>query len=269
MVQATDEAWYYVVGGAQQGPAQAQEIPALIAAGTITRDTLVWKNGMADWLPAGQTELARHFGQVPPPLAPEGRPKVAIQGGGGGVDIGQCLKEAFGLIKNFPVPFLLGNIVFMVISSFAGGLLIGNWYAGVMLMVHKVRAGEAVEFGDIFKGFDRFGLVLGAGLIYSFAVGFGLLFFIIPGLLAGAYLLYLVPLVAIQEMSIGEAIKASGKMTEGHLWKHALFLFVIFLVGMSGIILCYVGLFLTMPIIPIAIGVAYENSQANKPARLA
>lgn len=259
MTEAANQAWYYLVNNAQNGPVGAQEITALIQSGRITRETLVWREGMAAWQPAGQTELASQFPQVPPPMI---RPAQAGNGAGGqAARIGACLGEAFGLLKNYPGPFLLGNIVFMIISSFTGGLLLGNWYAGVMLMVRKVRSGQPVEFGDIFKGFDRFGLVLGAGLIFSFAVGLGLLFFIIPGLLAGAYLLYLVPLVAVEEMSIGDAIKASGKMVEGHLWNHALFLFVVSLVGMSGVILCYVGVFVTAPIIPIAIALAYENNR--------
>ncbi|MBI5524483.1 MAG: DUF4339 domain-containing protein [Desulfarculus sp.] len=259
MDETTNRSWYYVINNAQSGPVGAQEITALIQSGRITRDTLVWSEGMATWLPAGQTELAPQFAQVPPPMA---RPPQANNGAEGqAASIGACLSEAFGLIKKYPGPFLLGNIVFMIISSFTGGLLIGNWYAGVMLMVRKARAGEPVEFGDIFKGFDRFGLVLGAGLIFSFAVGLGMLFFIIPGLLAGAYLLYVVPLVALEEMSIGDAIKASGKMVEGHLWNHALFLFVISLVGLSGVILCYVGVFVTAPLIPIAIGLAFENNR--------
>lgn len=259
MTEAANRAWYYVINNIQNGPVPATEMAALIGAGRITRDTLVWSEGMATWLPAGQSELARHFVQAPPPVVP--RPPLAGAADQEGVQIGRCLKEAFALMKNQPGPFLLGNIVFMIISSFAGGLLIGNWYAGVMLMLHKLRSGETVEFGDIFKGFDRFGQVLGAGLIFSFSVGLGMLFFIIPGLLAGAYLMYLVPLVAIKEMPIGEAIKASGKMVEGHLWNHALFLFVISLVGLSGVILCYVGVFLTAPMVPIAIGLAFEHNR--------
>ncbi|MFH1033665.1 MAG: GYF domain-containing protein [Pseudomonadota bacterium] len=257
MAGAGNEVWYYVVNGAQTGPAGAHEMAALIQAGKISRDTLVWKEGMAEWQPAGQTELAELFAQAPPPVAASPRPVPPPPGEG--LAIGSCLKEGFGLIKQYPAAFLLGNIVFMVINSFAGGLLTGNWYGGVMLMVDKVRSGQPVEFGDIFKGFDRFGQVLGAGLLYSVCVGVASLFFIIPGLLVAAYLFYLIPLVAVRQMSIGDAFKASGKMTQGHLWSHVLFMFVVGLVGMSGIILCYFGVFLTMPVIPIAMGLAYQN----------
>jgi hypothetical protein len=42
--------WYYDSGGGQrQGPISEAELDRLIAAGTITADTLVWHEGMASW----------------------------------------------------------------------------------------------------------------------------------------------------------------------------------------------------------------------------
>ena len=41
-------------------------------SGQLTKDSLVWKNGMAEWLAAGQVpEVAKLFTQVPPPLPPQ------------------------------------------------------------------------------------------------------------------------------------------------------------------------------------------------------
>ncbi|MGA7615295.1 MAG: DUF4339 domain-containing protein, partial [Thermoanaerobaculia bacterium] len=40
-----------------------------ISAGRITRETLVWTQGMAEWKPAGEVEaVSKHFGSAPPPL---------------------------------------------------------------------------------------------------------------------------------------------------------------------------------------------------------
>lgn len=61
--------WFAGLGGQQAGPFDAAALQAHVAAGRLTRETLVWKNGMANWVPAGQVpELASLFGQVPPPL---------------------------------------------------------------------------------------------------------------------------------------------------------------------------------------------------------
>ncbi|GAA0583905.1 SPFH domain-containing protein [Paractinoplanes ferrugineus] len=60
--------WFVGLNGQQQGP---YEVSALAARG-VTRDTLVWKNGMAGWVAAGQVpELASVFATVPPPLPPQ------------------------------------------------------------------------------------------------------------------------------------------------------------------------------------------------------
>jgi hypothetical protein len=40
-------------------------------SGQLTRDSLVWKQGMTSWGPAGQVpELSAVFGTVPPPVPP-------------------------------------------------------------------------------------------------------------------------------------------------------------------------------------------------------
>ena len=52
----------------QKGPVSPEE---LISNG-VTKNTLVWKNGMAQWLPAGEvSELANLFTDTPPTPKPE------------------------------------------------------------------------------------------------------------------------------------------------------------------------------------------------------
>ncbi|MFD0330168.1 DUF4339 domain-containing protein [Streptacidiphilus monticola] len=44
-----------------------------MSSGNLTRTTLVWRNGQANWQPAEQiAELAPLFANVPPPLPPQG-----------------------------------------------------------------------------------------------------------------------------------------------------------------------------------------------------
>lgn len=44
--------WFYAQDDQKTGPLPAQEIRILLEQGIISADTLVWTNGMADWLPA-------------------------------------------------------------------------------------------------------------------------------------------------------------------------------------------------------------------------
>ncbi|HMV42822.1 MAG TPA: SPFH domain-containing protein [Leptospiraceae bacterium] len=65
-------AYFVAVNGQQQGPFNLDQLKTAISNGQITRDSLVWKNGMANWVKAGDNpETSGLFGSVPPPLPPQ------------------------------------------------------------------------------------------------------------------------------------------------------------------------------------------------------
>jgi membrane protease subunit (stomatin/prohibitin family) len=67
----SDEMWFYAVGATQAGPVTPEDLAQQVGAGAVTRETLVWKQGMAAWTAAGQVpNLASLFAAVPPPLPP-------------------------------------------------------------------------------------------------------------------------------------------------------------------------------------------------------
>lgn len=73
--------WYYVLNGQQQGPL-TREALAQKLNGEIAADTLVWKEGMADWIKANELEEFLNFAVAPstppPPLAtPSNNPYAA------------------------------------------------------------------------------------------------------------------------------------------------------------------------------------------------
>ena len=59
--------WYYEQNGNRIGPVDEATMRSLIANRTISIDTLVWTNGMANWTPLQQTQLAAGL-PVPPPM---------------------------------------------------------------------------------------------------------------------------------------------------------------------------------------------------------
>ena len=65
-------AYHVAMGGQQAGPYDVATLQSYIQSGQITRDTLVWKAGMAQWTKAGAVpDLANLFGTAPPPLPPQ------------------------------------------------------------------------------------------------------------------------------------------------------------------------------------------------------
>ena len=62
-------AYFIAVNGAQSGPHAVSDLSAKAASGQLTRQTLVWKQGMAAWVAADSVaELSNLFAAAPPPL---------------------------------------------------------------------------------------------------------------------------------------------------------------------------------------------------------
>jgi len=63
--------FHLVVDGAAAGPFTIAELRARFNDGSLTRESLLWRQGMADWRRAGDiVELAELFGSTPPPIPP-------------------------------------------------------------------------------------------------------------------------------------------------------------------------------------------------------
>lgn len=70
--------WYYSQNNQQKGPIRFEALRSMVQSGVVSRATLVWKDGMPVWTPAGQTpEISALFGSTPPPMAnkPSGPPQ--------------------------------------------------------------------------------------------------------------------------------------------------------------------------------------------------
>lgn len=63
--------YFIAVNSQQTGPFTEQVLQQMIQQGTLKKESMVWKNGMAAWAPADQiSELGKLFSAVPPPLPP-------------------------------------------------------------------------------------------------------------------------------------------------------------------------------------------------------
>ncbi len=64
--------WYYVDNGQRVGPISESTLDILVKAGTVTRETLVWQEGMPEWAPLGKARP-----NAPEPPDPGRRPASA------------------------------------------------------------------------------------------------------------------------------------------------------------------------------------------------
>lgn len=64
-------AYHVVINGQAAGPFELSALTQMVAAGQFTADSLVWKNGMAQWAKAGTVdELKNMFTSAMPPIPP-------------------------------------------------------------------------------------------------------------------------------------------------------------------------------------------------------
>ncbi len=82
--------WYYSKNGTQLGPVSEGELLAKVASGEVSAADLVWKEGMADWRPAGNVPELASLRVTPPvvnspvvnsPYAPPAFPSAPTAGG--------------------------------------------------------------------------------------------------------------------------------------------------------------------------------------------
>jgi uncharacterized protein len=99
--------WYYVEEGQQTGPVSEEDAQAWYRSGRIGDATLVWREGMTDWVPAGSLPFFASLRTsttappVPPPIA--GSYPAAIPDEGA-----LCvLSHVLGLLTGFLGPLVI------------------------------------------------------------------------------------------------------------------------------------------------------------------
>ena len=61
--------YHVALNGQQAGPFDRGALQSYVQSGQLTKDSLVWSQGMTGWSPASQVpDLASLFGSMPPPL---------------------------------------------------------------------------------------------------------------------------------------------------------------------------------------------------------
>jgi len=116
----SNRSWFFASNGQQQGPFQDAQFRDLIARGAVTRDTLVWSEGMASWQKAGEVPGLMAAGSAPPTIPPGGammgQGGYAAGGGYGGGPLslevgiwgllGRSLLMMIGLLLVIPAPWV-------------------------------------------------------------------------------------------------------------------------------------------------------------------
>ncbi|OGZ45017.1 MAG: hypothetical protein A3J54_03165 [Candidatus Ryanbacteria bacterium RIFCSPHIGHO2_02_FULL_45_13b] len=130
---------------------------------------------------------------------------------------------------------------------------------GITKLALKITAGEQVMFDDIFSTTHLFFPYVGAHIVYGCIVLAGLLLFIIPGILwSVSYWLFSYVLLD-KELGAWEALSEAKRISKGARWELFKFMVVVGVLNLAGILIFFVGLFITIPITTVATAYVYRQ----------
>jgi hypothetical protein len=264
---------YKIIGadGRQYGPVSAEQIRAWIEQNRVRPDTLLQREGSQDWNPLSSfPEFADALGAKagpagPPPIAAAVTAAEAealateIVTRDYQLDIGSCFSRSWDLVRQHFWLIVGASFVVGLIEG-AVPILVGPCMGGLYFLFLKlIRSGRG-EFSDAFAGFSQSFLQLFlAGLVSSLLISLGLVLCILPGIYLGVAWLFALPLVIDKKMDFWPAMELSRKVITSHWWVFLGLMLVGFLVGLLGLLVCCVGIYVAQPVVFGAIAFAYED----------
>ena len=161
--------------------------------------------------------------------------------------ISECLDFGMTRLKSNMVNHIIAAAAVVIIGGMTF-ILMGPMIVGYFRMIQKEAEGGEAGIEDVFSGFNDFVPALVAGIVGAVLVSIGLLLCIVPGLI-----MLPVAALALYHVAMGEkdgihALKRAWHDVKEDLVSVALTAFVMQFIAGIGMILCYVGMFLTYPI---------------------
>jgi TM2 domain-containing membrane protein YozV len=123
--------WYYVAQGQQQGPVPLEHIRHWLQAGQMPANTMVWKEGMANWMPASDVPELQSFAAGPPPPPPQSvtGPQPMQTDGLGGYGVPTAGGYGYGPGQRGMVSDK-SRVGYILLGLFLGCFGVHNFYAG-------------------------------------------------------------------------------------------------------------------------------------------
>lgn len=167
-----------------------------------------------------------------------------------GLYLGFTLVAGVAMFVLFLIP-LFGAVAAQVLSP--------PLLAGYHVVSRKVANNQPVEFGDFFKGFDRFGPLLVVGLLTALLTSLGFALLLLPGIYLVVTYVCAIPIALFVTEDGWKAMELSRKVLTQDFWNALLFWLLLLLINAAGALLCGVGLLFTIPLSYCAIYACFEH----------
>lgn len=132
-------AWYYIRDGIRSGPYDENQMTGEISNGNIHRDTLVWKQGLGEWMRADMTSLSRMLYSAAPPVPAEALDNRYVWALATiPLFVSMLLDGFFGYQEEFTLIVIILNVIFLSMDIKAmesGGKKPESWvWLGIVLI---------------------------------------------------------------------------------------------------------------------------------------
>ena len=161
-------------------------------------------------------------------------------------DIGPEVALGLGFLAR-----MFGSLVGFVFNSYFG-------LAMIKIALRLIR-GQETTFQDGIVDTPIFLQGLLANFLMSLAIGFGMLFCFVPGIILSLGLIFTMHLTVDQQMGAVDALKKSWEMTDGSKMNIFIWGLVCLALVTVGFLACCVGIVAAAPIILVGTSIIYEQ----------
>ena len=237
-------------------PAEGTGLPELSAEDfeDSPASELAPSRGSAHAIDAGARRVAPHPSPGHPAASEGSTPGVVVVRRES-ISPSEAVQFALNRFRANPIFYVLASLVVALVVNIPGA---GFWLIAAPVLIgfyqcvrDEIATGKPASFLHIFRGFGQFVPALVIGLWGSLVVALGLLCCCIPGLVL-LPVPFLAFIVAGRERAGGlKALTRALRVVEKDPWGLLASCVLLYLIGLSGLLLCYVGVFITLPIMLI------------------
>jgi hypothetical protein len=179
---------------------------------------------------------------------------------------GRWIDAGWQMVKADLGNFVLIALIFTLLNGMVPFIIQGPLLVGFHIYCIKRMLNRPAEFGDLFKGFNMFVPALVACLLISLFTSLGALACIIPGLVIAAMYKFTYLFILDKHMDFWPAMQASHAVVKNDYVGFTLFLVLLGLINLLGVLCCFVGIFVTIPLSIAAITAAYRDIVGFEPS---
>lgn len=151
------------------------------------------------------------------------------------------------------------NIAVIILASVIAYPIYIFARVGILKVALGFAFNKKAKARDFLAGFNQYVKVLIAGAIYWVIIAFGLILILIPGIIWAQQYQYYELFIIKYNCGIIESFKKSARLTEG--FKADLFIYNVaaFFFGMLGLLGCFIGMYVTMPITMVCWSIIFST----------